>query len=396
MRLLSLMTSRTSRLGAHPMVQFFSCMCVCPGAEEVKVSPVEPGPTQSAGGAVVGALVGLDLSAEAPGRNVVAVKVLALRPGDSPRLEGEDKTHIAWLAETEASLPPILVDRRSMRVIDGMHRLLAASMKGQETISVEFFDGSPADAFMRAVEANVTHGLPLSQADRRAAAARLIVSHPQLSDRAIGESAGLAARTVAKIRRRSTDAIPQLNARVGRDGRIRPVDRMAGRRRAAELLVGHPRASLREVARAAGVSPATAGDVRRRLERGEDPRPIRPSGAAGADDPGEESDRAGRLSAPRPVPADGSSPALALEKLLRDPSLRHNEQGRWLLRLLRHNAVGPREWSEAVAAIPPHCAVTVMNLAHQYAQMWLSFAQELDERARVIDPRRSLRVNDRS
>jgi len=27
-----------------------------------------------------------------------------------------------------------------------------------------------------------------------------------------------------------------------------------------------------------------------------------------------------------------------------------------------------------------------VQLARQYAQMWLGFAQELDERARVIDP----------
>jgi hypothetical protein len=53
-----------------------------------------------------------------------------------------------------------------MRIIDGMHRLLATSMKGRDTIEVWFFDDSPEDAFLRAVEANVTHGLPLLQADR--------------------------------------------------------------------------------------------------------------------------------------------------------------------------------------------------------------------------------------
>jgi hypothetical protein len=60
-----------------------------------------------------------------------------------------------------------------MRVIDGMHRLLAASMNGRDTIEIRLSDGSPQDAFLRAVEANVTHGLPLSQADRRAAAKRI-------------------------------------------------------------------------------------------------------------------------------------------------------------------------------------------------------------------------------
>ena len=156
-------------------------------------------------------------------REVLRVPILSLQPGDSPRLEGEDKAHIAWLAETEAALPPILVDRRNMRVIDGMHRLLAASLRGREWIEVQFFDDSPAEAFRRAVEANVTHGLPLTQADRRAAAKRIVVSHPHLSDRAIGESTGLAARTVAGIRRRTAD-VARPNARVGRDGRVRPLD----------------------------------------------------------------------------------------------------------------------------------------------------------------------------
>src|SRR6185437_14101732 len=171
---------------------------------------------------------------------VELVAILDLLPGESPRLEGEDKAHIAWLAETESKLPPILVDRRTMRVIDGMHRLLAASLRGCDKIEVEFFDGPPTEAFLRAVQANVTHGLPLSQADRRAAAARIVTSHPHLSDRSIGETTGLSAKTVATIRRCSTDDMPQLDVRVGKDGKARPLDGTAGRVRAAKLLSKHP------------------------------------------------------------------------------------------------------------------------------------------------------------
>jgi hypothetical protein len=308
---------------------------------------------------------------------ITRIPIASLRPGNSPRLNGEDKAHIAWLMETQASLPPILVDRRTMRVIDGMHRLRAASLKGQSTIAVEFFDGSQADAFLRGVEANVTHGLPLSQADRRAAAGRIVASHPQMSDRAIGEAAGLAARTVASIRRRSTDGVPQLDARVGRDGRIRPLDGVAGRRRVAKLLAEQPRASLRQVARAAGVSPATVGDVRRRLRRGQGPVPDRQR----------QDDAAGETSATAGASrkeANAAQPALVLEKLQRDPSLRHNEQGRRLLLLLHNNAVRAEERSIIIAAVPPHCSVLVAQLACQYAQMWLEIQQELHERAQII------------
>jgi ParB-like chromosome segregation protein Spo0J len=342
----------------------------------------------------------------ADGRAVVAVPVLSLRPADSPRLNGEDKAHIARLAETETALPPILVDRRTMRVIDGMHRLMAASLQGRESIDVVFFDGSNADVFLRAVEENIAHGLPLSQADRRAAAERIIASHPHLSDRAIGHSAGLAAKTVAAIRKNSSEEITQSNARVGRDGRVRPLDSGAGRRRAAELLTQQPNASLRDVARAAGISPATVLDVRKRLERGQSPVPQRPAaagagagaGAAGAGAAGagggdggdgaaagggDASVRAIRFSPRAAAPPD---PAAAVEKLLRDPSLRNNERGKGMLRLLHVNAVGVEQLPDVAAAVPPHCVGIVVQLARQYATMWQDFARELDGRARIIDP----------
>ncbi len=232
--------------------------------------------------------------------------MLSLRPADSPRLAGEDKAHIARLAETETPLPPILVDRRTMRVIDGMHRLMAASLQGRESIDVIFFDGSEADVFLRAVQENITHGLPLSQADRRAAAERIIASHPRMSDRAIGHSAGLAAKTVAAIRKSSSEEIPQSNARIGRDGRVRPLDSGAGRRRAAELLAQQPDASLRDVARAAGISPATVLDVRKRLERGQSPVPQKPAARQPAPGPATAT-----ATAARPPPASAAPAATA-------------------------------------------------------------------------------------
>ena len=336
---------------------------------------------------------------------VVAIPILSVLPGDSPRLNGEDRAHIARLAEMETPLPPILVDRRTMRVIDGMHRLMAASLQGRETIEVMFFTGSADDIFLRAVQENVTHGLPLSRADRRVAAERISASHPHLSDRAIGQAAGLAAKTVAAIRKRSIDHVPQSNARVGRDGRIRPLDSGEGRRRAAELLTDQPDASLRDVARAAGISPATVLDVRKRLGRGEPPAPEKPATAAsnlasggqaiGAAAHGtrRRADEGGAAASPsRPGPWSGSrptaapDPAATVEKLLRDPSLRNNEHGKEILRLLHINAVSAEQLPDVAAAVPPHCVTTVVQLACQYATMWQDFAQELDARARIIDP----------
>jgi hypothetical protein len=309
-------------------------------------------------------------------RTVVTVPISSLLPGESPRLEGHNQEHVARLAEIDTPLPPILVERGTMRVVDGMHRIFAAVLRGRQEIEVEFFDGEREDAFLRSVEANVEHGFPLSQADRRAAAARIMMTHPHMSDRAIARLAGMGAKTVAAIRR-STAAVPQLNARVGRDGKVRPLSNVAGRQRAADVLAHNPGASLREVARLAGVSPATVSDVRSRLARGEAPSASRNQNTETATVVSAQA-RVRRARQPR------QDPASVLDKLLRDPSLRNNEEGRNLLRLLRNNAIGMRQWTDLAAAVPPHCGGLVVELAQRYAELWLEFSRELDERVQSV------------
>lgn len=318
--------------------------------------------------------------------DVCTVMIYSLRPADSPRLSGVNEDHIRLLAETDAVLPPILVHRNTMRVIDGMHRLRAAIRKGQRRVEVEFFDGSDDDAFMRAVAANIAYGLPLSLADRRAAAARIVIAYPRLSDRVIAFRTGLAAKTVSAIRRGSIADVPQLNARIGADGRLRPLHGSAGRRRAFEVIAERPGASLREIARAAGVSVGTAHDVRTRVLRGEEPVGIQHRGAGqrggspaaepGDGSPGSTPPSAGLLTS-RAAARDGRS---ILQNLMRDPSIRHTDLGRELLRWLRATAIAADDWSQLVNAVPPHCTDLVAELARQCAQTWAQFAQELKRR----------------
>ncbi|MFG2350400.1 ParB N-terminal domain-containing protein [Streptomyces phaeochromogenes] len=320
-------------------------------------------------------------------QEIFTIAISALLPGDSPRAEGQDHEHIIRLAEAEGSLPPILVNRYNMQVIDGAHRVFAAILRGEDMIDAIWFDGSEEDAFLRSVRANVTHGLPLSLADRRSAAERIILSHRQMSDRAIARATGLGAKTVAAIRRRQVFPIAQADTRVGIDGKARPLNSAEGRLRAAKVLAEHPHASLRAVARLAGISPATVSDVRKRLAAGELPVGVLPS--------------ASEVQTPaRPVP-DEELPARprrqrravqgkpdlghALEKLLRDPSLRHKQVGRELLRLLHHNAVAAKEWPELVTAVPRHCRPATADLARQYAESWLSFVEQFEERTRAVE-----------
>lgn len=274
---------------------------------------------------------------------VETVTVAALRGGGSPRQGGENLEHVRTLADTATELPPIIVRRSDMRVIDGMHRLRAARLRGETEIAVRYFDGDDQDAFVLAVRTNVTHGLPLSLADRKAAARRIVTSHPRWSDRMIATTAGLSAATVARIRREGTAPAP--TSRVGHDGRVRPVNSLERRRVARAILLADPNLSLREVARRAGISPETARSVRRRLPEGE------------------------------PIPK--ADPATVVQQLRNDPTLRFSETGRQLLRLLEVRSVTADTWAAIAHNVPPHCRDAVARIAVECANTWRSFAEQL-------------------
>jgi hypothetical protein len=313
-------------------------------------------------------------------RAVVKVPISLLQPCDSPRLAGENKEYIQLLAELEAgALPPIIVHRSTMRVIDGMHRMRAATLRGQEEIEARFYDGNDEDAFVLAVKANVTHGLPLSLGDRTAAAARIIRSHPQLSDRMIAAATGLAGTTVGTIRRCSTEGSMQSNTRVGQDGRVRPVSSAAGRRLANELMNDYPDASLREIAKAAGIAPATVRDVRERVRSGEDPVPPKQRRIERSTKRAARGNSLSRHEGSTKGQVPSIDPAAMLQRLRKDPSLRFNESGRILLRWLDSAITGTTGWERVIENIPAHCAGIIAELAHRKAQEWSEFAKRIDQ-----------------
>ncbi|GHG12171.1 MULTISPECIES: ParB/RepB/Spo0J family partition protein [Amycolatopsis] len=308
----------------------------------------------------------------------VKVPIARLVAADSPRVHGEQVDHTRMLAAVETPLPPIVVHRPTMTVIDGIHRLRAAALRGDDTVDVLFFTGADADAFVLAVELNHAHGLPLSTADRKIAAARIVDSHPTWSDRRIAAVTGLAAGTVATIRACSTERIGQSNVRVGRDGRIRPVDGAEARRRAADLMAANPEASLRSIAKVAHISPSTAKDVRARLARGESPvTPRQRSRDVAA---------ASAVAGPRPVAGPGkdsvrdANAAEFVALLASDPSLRFSEAGRVLLRLIGCAAIDNGQWDEMVHRVPLHQRERVVRLARECASAWRGFAERLERR----------------
>jgi ParB-like chromosome segregation protein Spo0J len=304
---------------------------------------------------------------------IAELSVSALLPADSPRLSGESEEHIRLLADSGAELPPIIVHRPTMRVVDGMHRLRAAKLRGQGTIKARLIDGAIETAFVVAVQSNISHGLPLSLVDREAAAARILTAHPHWSDRAIANITGISARTVLGIRRSVITGQCPSGRRVGQDGRVRPVNGADGRLRAGELLKRRPNASLREVAREAGISVGTALDVRARIKSGEDP--VLPAQRK-AEQRKELVQAVPRL---RPVesaclPRDR---ATILHTLWRDPTIRFTDRGRELLRWLEAHAVGTAGWPEVAAAVPLHGGYVIAELAGVIANEWHEFAERL-------------------
>ncbi|OKI02521.1 streptomycin biosynthesis protein [Streptomyces sp. CB02923] len=317
---------------------------------------------------------------------VVDVEISALSVSDSPRIAGENQEHIELLAAADAPLPPIIVHRGTLRVIDGAHRLRAAERRGQDTIPVRFFDGDDADAFVLAVESNTTHGLPLTKADRKSAAERIIASHPIWSNRMIASITGVAPATVAKVRRRMPGGATAERGRVGQDGRFRPLDGTEGRKLAGELITENPGLSLRQIARQTGISPETARDVRNRLLRGEDPL-LAERGARGKRG-GHQGRGPGRCPAPRretgSTAARPRMPAAdrrrVVNRLKGDPALRYSDTGRTLLRLLGIHTVSAEEWEKITAGIPQNHRRTVAQLARTYADNWSELAQHAAER----------------
>ncbi|MER7735988.1 ParB/RepB/Spo0J family partition protein [Streptomyces erythrochromogenes] len=334
---------------------------------------------------------------------VETVSIALLRLGASPRLDGEDDAHVRRLAESTAELPPILVHADTMKVMDGAHRVRAAILRGQRDIRARCYRGDADEGFALAVSLNAHHGLPLTAADRTAAAVRIMTCRPQWSNRRVARLAGLSPSTVASLRSRSTDLNDQSNTRVGSDGRVRPVSGAAGRLQARELLLSKPELSLRQVAKAVGIAPSTVRDVRDRLASGQDPLPPRQRGnpqyAKGA-----TGTPAAPATTPAPVPAGtpvpdavaGSAPLptggaaprtpssdrdVLLRRLRSDPSLRFNETGRSLLRWLGQHPHDSAELGQVLRSVPPYWATAVAELIRANVEAWAECAKALEEKA---------------
>jgi hypothetical protein len=317
----------------------------------------------------------------------ISIPVNSLVPGFHLRQSGTDTAHVRLLADAAGSvkLPPILVQKRGAHIIDGMHRVEVAKLRGEWIINARVVDCSDEEALILAVKSNTMHGLPLTKADRISSAKRILVSNPDWSDRKVAVITGLSAKSIASLRNNSTGDMQFHGKRLGRDGKRRPVVPAEGRRRAAEYIIDHPEASLREVARETDVSLGTVHNVREMIRRGTNLSVVE----SRRDGDHDVRDCVRNVTESTPLPATGITGQVRAEgaqrlawsaisaKLAGDPTLRYTDGGRAFLRWMAQHATQADEWREFADAIPQRWLKDVRQMAAGMSDEWREFAEQL-------------------
>jgi ParB-like nuclease domain len=288
------------------------------------------------------------------------VALESLRGGNSPRLDSHSKAHVAqWHADVE--VPPIIVHRSTMQIIDGARRAAAAQRQHQETIAARFFEGSQDAAFVLAVVSNdVTHGVPLSLRERKAAAKRILGMNPDWSDRMIAAIAGLTHPTIAHIRRTlPTGKAFQLTRRLSRDGKRRPAaPKDPGRGAHIRISTG----GVAGVAPRTGLTEPSADAVCSVRGRGASTAPSAPT-------------TRGVVSDPRMARA-----YVALQRMSADPALR-NDTARALIQHLWQSLQLYTKVRALSASVPEHCRETLADTAAAIGDSWAHLARDLQQRS---------------
>lgn len=320
-------------------------------------------------------------------RELELVPIDRLVLGPSPRTSGTDSDHVRLLAEAGDDLPPILVDKRTLMVIDGAHRLEAARLKCLSHIAVRFFDGTPDESFIAAVRANVTHGKPLTFEERRAAVLRILVMRPELSDNMLGTIVGLSPRTIAKLRRNSSVALAA-GTRLGLDGKRHPAVPADVRSKVERAVARNPMSSSRSIAREVGVSVGTVSRVRNSGRNEHEER-------AASRDKGDAlclgSSRGESVIAFREVVNTPKQQALEVDKfpltpvssqeLASDRAFASTSFGEWFVAWFEAHDLAENDCERVVKGVPLSRIFIVANMARQRAAAWTLLARALECRS---------------
>jgi ParB-like chromosome segregation protein Spo0J len=285
------------------------------------------------------------------------ISVADVSVGYSPRHTKVDLDHVAALADVVDRLPPVIVDERTMTVIDGVHRLAAYRSLGRGVIPALLFKGSDMEALVIAIQANIQHGKPLSRSERQEAARALLRSCPDRSDRWVGEVCGVSHSTVAVLRRSVSEA--EAKVRTGRDGRRRPVDPTLGQAAVARVMAENPTASIRQAAGAAGVAPSTVQRLAAGLVRADSP-PL----------------------ANVTIDVRNNATLRRSEPLVADPALHSSPEGAEALTWLARTAVSVEDLHAHLGSLPLSRVYEVADECRRRARTWAQMADALEARVR--------------
>lgn len=147
--------------------------------------------------------------------------------GTQVRAELSEATVVDYTAQMldGVKFPPVVVFHDGSRFIlaDGFHRVLAANRAEFLDILAEVKLGGKPEALRYALQANVRHGLPRSNADKRRSVELALAQWPDLSSREIGRACAVSHVFVESVRQPQvvtvTTCEPEPPKRKGADGK---------------------------------------------------------------------------------------------------------------------------------------------------------------------------------
>lgn len=174
------------------------------------------------------------------------VPLIVVQDSDDIAPRALDGEVVARYEQDYMNLPPIRVQRGTMRIIDGRHRFKAGSSgTNRRVIRVIEEDIADDDLAVEAFRANLHHGKPYTP-EERVAGLKLLLGRPEfaaLSDPLLARETGLSVNTVLAYRQRQRAQLPQIGGvegtedgageapdrRVGKDGRVRDVSKIGSK-----------------------------------------------------------------------------------------------------------------------------------------------------------------------
>ena len=173
----------------------------------------------------------------------IPIHAIEVRRGLTPRAHEAPAEVAEAYATAWDALPPITVQRDTLILIDGYHRMLAAPLRISDLIRAVQVDVSEDELADEAVRLNVAHGVRLSAEERQRAVRGMLKRHPDWSNGRIAEWCGASERTVVTVRGKmlASQEIAATKQRLGADGRVQPDRKAPG---VAQIAPHHPSSDI--------------------------------------------------------------------------------------------------------------------------------------------------------